>query len=163
MRKLILWVPVLMVGSLMYWTIALNFGGMSLVALSSCVLPGEDLGTVTPRDSYQMISVTHQRRVSLPSDMDTDADDVRAALTDDEPVVVDIVSDREGPRSDQRGAGDRRNDQGPGETAFGSRRGDCVPPTRPPQNPQGGTASPLRDPPEDLSAAPARRSRASRR
>ena len=119
MRKLILWVPVLMVGSLMYWTIALNFGGMSLVALSSCVLPGEDLG-VSPRDSYQIISVTHQGRVSLSPDTDVkmDADDVRAFVPDDEPVVVDIVSDRDGPRSDQRGAGDHRNDQGPGETAF---------------------------------------------
>jgi len=119
MRKLILWVPVLMVGSLMYWTVALNFGGMSLVALSSCVLPPEDLG-VSARDSYQMISVTHPRSVSFPADVDVkmDADDVRAFLPDDEPVVVDIVSDRDGPRSDQRGAGDRRNDQGPGETAF---------------------------------------------
>jgi len=118
MRKLILWIPVLMVGSLMYWTVALNFGGMSLVALSSCVLPGEDLGAVAiPRDSYQVISA---RRVSLLPEMDVkaDSDDVRTFAPDDEPVVVDIVSDRDGPRSDQRGAGDHRNDQGPGETAF---------------------------------------------
>lgn len=108
MRKLILWVPVLMVGSLMYWTIALNFGGLSLVALSSCVLPGEDLGfDRTDRDSYQMITVKVGER-----------DEVPARVSDDDTVVVDVVSDREGPRSDQRGAGDHRNDQGPGETAF---------------------------------------------
>ena len=117
MRKVILWVPVLMVGSLMYWTIALNFGGMSLVALSSCVLPAEDLGLVpSPRDSYQVISA---RRVSLLPEMDVkESDDLRAFVPDDEPVVVDIVSDRDGPRTDPRGTGGHHNDQGPGETAF---------------------------------------------
>ena len=33
MRKWIPWVPVLMFGSLVYWTVALNLGGLSLMRL----------------------------------------------------------------------------------------------------------------------------------
>lgn len=111
MRKLILWVPVLMVGSLLYWTIALNFGGLSLLALSSFAMPAEDpLADRLDRDSYQPITVN----VSL-SDRD---EPTLQAPADDDPVVVDVVSDHDTPRSDQRGSADHRNDQGPGETAF---------------------------------------------
>jgi hypothetical protein len=113
MRKLILWVPVLMVGSLLYWTIALNFGGLSLLALSSFAIPADDpLVDRLERDSYQPITV--QMNVNL-SDRD---EPTLQAPADEDPVVVDVVSDHETPRSGQGGAGDHRSDQGPGETAF---------------------------------------------
>ena len=112
MRKLILWVPVLMVGSLVYWTIALNFGGLSLLALSSLAVPGGDdlqFERLDQRDSYQPITVNV-----------TDRDEGAARASDFAPLDIDVISDCESARADQRGAGDRggRNDQGPGETAF---------------------------------------------
>jgi hypothetical protein len=107
MRKLILWVPVLMVGSLLYWTIALNFGGLSLLALSSFAIPADDpLVDRLDHDSYQPITVN----VNL-----SDGDDPSLqAPVDDDPVVVDVVSDHD----TTRGAGERRSDQGPGKTDF---------------------------------------------
>jgi len=35
MRRWMLWFPVLMIGSLVYWTLALSLGGLSLFALST--------------------------------------------------------------------------------------------------------------------------------
>jgi hypothetical protein len=109
MRKLILWVPVLMVGSLLYWTIALNFGGLSLLALSSLAIPADDpLVDRLDHDSYQPITV--QMNVNL-----SDGDEpTLQAPADEDPVVVDVVSDHDAPR----GGGERRSDQGPGKTDF---------------------------------------------
>lgn len=111
MRKVILWVPVLMVGSLLYWTIALNFGGLSLLALSSFAIPADEpLVDRFDHDSYQPITVN----VNL-----SDGDDpALQAPAGDDPVVVDVVSDHDTARSDQHGAGEHRNDQGPGKTDF---------------------------------------------
>ncbi|HEY4186822.1 MAG TPA: hypothetical protein VGP07_17220 [Polyangia bacterium] len=114
MRKWILWIPVLMVGSMIYWTIALNFGGLSLLALSTYAVPASAMDDLNDlRDSYQPITVNL-----------TGADETAKAEADseDEAVDVDVVSDhdRDTARSDQRGAGDRngRGDTGPGETAY---------------------------------------------
>jgi len=113
MRKWILWIPVLMVGSMVYWTIALNFGNLSLMALSTYAVgeymdEGRDL-----RDSYQPITV------QIPGTEEATA----TSTDDDDQVVVDVVSDheqRDQVRSDQRRAADLhgRPDTGPGETAF---------------------------------------------
>jgi hypothetical protein len=118
MRKWILWIPVLMVGSMIYWTIALNFGGLSLLALSTDAVPAsavDDLNDL--RDSYQPITVNLTGAADETANAESDS-----ANSDSEPVVVDVVSDhdRDNAGSDQRGAGDRngRVDTGPGETAF---------------------------------------------
>ena len=118
MRRWMMWLPVLMIGSLVYWTIALNFGGLSLMALTtysfdSSGSEGGDQGDrqddrheLGLKDSYQPITVKvvdHAEAVT--------ADEAAA-------VTVDVVPDRE----PERGAGDRggslRADQGPGATAF---------------------------------------------
>ena len=114
MRKWILWIPVLMVGSMMYWTIALNFGGLSLLALSAYAVPSsgalDDVADL--KDSYQPITV------NVIGAEETASGNTAA----DEPMVVDVVPDheRDTARADQRGAGDRngRTDTGPGDTAF---------------------------------------------
>jgi len=126
MRKWIPWVPLLMFGSLVYWTVALNFGGLSLMRLSSYVLPLagdpspcflDDAYLDNNRDSYQPITVHLAGQ-----------DELGLRTGDDAPLSVDVVFDqetarqtaRETARIDQRGAGDRsgRTDTGPGETAF---------------------------------------------
>jgi len=113
MRKWILWIPVLMVGSMIYWTIALSFGNLSLLALSTYTV-GEYMDEHADlRDSYQPITV------QIPGTE-------QASTSDDDSVDVDVVSDRDhdhdrdGVRSDQRRAVDLqgRPDPGPGETAF---------------------------------------------
>jgi len=52
-NKSIVWIPVLLVGAMVYWTLALGFGGLSLVSLTS-ELPGPEGDA---RDSYQSITV----------------------------------------------------------------------------------------------------------
>ena len=113
MRKWILWIPVLMVGSMIYWTIALSFGNLSLLALSTYTV-GEYMDERADngpglRDSYQPITV------QIPGIE-------QASSNDDDSVDVEVVSDRDRDpvRSDQRRAVDLqgRPDPGPGETAF---------------------------------------------
>jgi len=118
MRRWMMWLPVLMIGSLVYWTIALNFGGLSLMALTTYsfdssgserveqVLPNDPGLEPGLKDSYQPITVKvvdHAEAVT--------ADEAAA-------VTVDVLPDREA----ERGAGDRggsvRADPGPGVTAF---------------------------------------------
>lgn len=110
MRKWILWIPVLMVGSMVYWTIALNFGGLSLLALSTYAVPPSSDEAMDVRDSYQPITVN------------VAGEDSAVPSGDDDEVMVDVVSDRDHDpvRSDQRRAADLRGrpDPGPGETAF---------------------------------------------
>jgi len=107
MRKWILWIPVLMIGSMVYWTVALSFGNLSLLALSTYTV-GEYMDEHADlRDSYQPITV------QIPG---TEP----ASANDDDSVDVEVVSDHDAVRSDQRRAADLqgRPDPGPGETAF---------------------------------------------
>jgi hypothetical protein len=78
MRTWLVWIPVLMVGSLIYWTVALGLGGMSLMEVSSLsvndgalVLSGDiDSATVTPpRDGYEPI-IVHLEESVEPEDVD---------------------------------------------------------------------------------------------
>jgi hypothetical protein len=111
MRKWILWIPVLMVGSMMYWTVALNFGNLSLLALSAYTFNGAGDEAADLRDSYQPITV------QIPG-----VESTANGTADDDSVDVEVVSDRDHDpvRSDQRRAVDLqgRPDPGPGETAF---------------------------------------------
>jgi hypothetical protein len=101
MRRWYLWVPVVMVASLMYWTVALGLGGLSLMA-ASALSQGQDLGfgpydqAVTNRydQSYDPI-VVHLEESVEPEDVN---DDVGCGY------------------SDQRDQGDAAS--GPGQTAF---------------------------------------------
>jgi hypothetical protein len=118
MRKSVIWMPVLLVGAMVYWTLALGFGGLSLMSLTSDCVPYPDR---LDRDSYQSI------RVNLGDGPEAAGDDVTS-------VTVDLVSDHEAARVDEdleaagapgaggqdaRGSGRRsRTDRGPGETAF---------------------------------------------
>lgn len=108
MRKWILWIPVLMVGSMIYWTIALSFGNLSLLALSTYALEEQADDLPRLRDSYQPITV------QIPGT------EQAAATDDDDSVVVDVVSDQD--RDDVRSAAHpeqrRAADPGPGQTAF---------------------------------------------
>jgi hypothetical protein len=81
-RRLLVWLPVVMVASLLYWTVALGLGGMSLMAVSA--LSGGDnpsalglsaAGTDTdtaqagPRDGYEPI-IVHLEESVEPEDVD---------------------------------------------------------------------------------------------
>jgi hypothetical protein len=87
-RRWLVWFPVLMVGSLLYWTVALGLGGMSLMAVSVMstgqeggglgigsggggLSPGEtDIAQgVPPRDGYEPIIVRLEESVE-PEDVD---------------------------------------------------------------------------------------------
>lgn len=117
MCRSVVWIPALLVGAMVYWTLALGFGGLSLLSVTSdCPTASQ----IAPRDSYQSI------RVNLVDSLDSDRETWA-------PVTVDLVSDRDLPpqadNGDQgaggqsqsaRGGGQRlrRDDRGPGETAF---------------------------------------------
>lgn len=114
MRKWIPWLPLVMFGSLVYWTVALNFGLLSLLGLSSYVSLSTEVGLGTDdfyvdKDSFQPITV-HL----------TGQDDLGLRASDSDSLLVDVISDRDTTRLDLGGAGDRsgRVDQGPGDTAF---------------------------------------------
>src|SRR5882724_1757374 len=83
-RRWLVWLPVVMVASLLYWTVALGLGGMSLMAVSA--LSGNDgvgaLGLSTagggdtdtaqasaPRDGYEPI-IVHLEESVEPEDVD---------------------------------------------------------------------------------------------
>jgi hypothetical protein len=86
-RRWLVWIPVLMVASLLYWTVALGLGGMSLMAVSALsqdrdsqlfTLPpsGSDTDTAeanseatSPRDGYDPIVVRLEESVE-PEDVD---------------------------------------------------------------------------------------------
>lgn len=125
MRKSVVWMPVLLVGAMVYWTLALGFGGLSLMSLTSgCEIPDPE-GSV--RDSYQSI------HVNLGDAPQLNGEGVGS-------VTVDLVSDHEltraagidrggsgqgaaaqqgsSPQGDRRGGGRPARDLGPGETAF---------------------------------------------
>jgi hypothetical protein len=52
-NKSVVWIPVLLMGAMVYWTLALGFGGLSLVRLTS-EMPSPEWDA---RDSYQSITV----------------------------------------------------------------------------------------------------------
>ena len=86
-RRWLVWIPVLMVASLLYWTVALGLGGMSLMAVSalsqqdrdpnviiggSTMTTGGDTDTAeatSPRDGYEPI-VVHLEESVEPEDVD---------------------------------------------------------------------------------------------
>jgi hypothetical protein len=122
MRKSVVWIPVLLVGAMAYWTLALGLGGMSLMRVTSeaedvLVFPDARTPDGVATDTYQSITVNLGEEAEL-------------GLQPNTPVMVDLVSDHQIPRAgdgDQgaggqhsRGSGrrSRAEDRGPGETAF---------------------------------------------
>ncbi|MEP6652564.1 MAG: hypothetical protein ABJA82_04345 [Myxococcales bacterium] len=126
MRKSIIWIPVLFVGSMVYWTLAVGLGGLSLVGATADTVPyrgsvieSAAAGTGVQDTTFQSITVKLGDSLELT----------------DQPggsVTVDLVSDHQsaGDEEDEstrnapddvdlRGSGKRsRTDRGPGETAF---------------------------------------------
>jgi hypothetical protein len=84
-RRWLVWLPVIMVASLLYWTVALGLGGMSLMAVSALSgsegagslgmsASGGDTDTDTaagPRDGYEPI-IVHLEESVEPEDVDDD-------------------------------------------------------------------------------------------
>jgi hypothetical protein len=84
-RRWLVWLPVIMVASLLYWTVALGLGGMSLMAVSALSgsegtgplglsASGGDTDTApaaTPRDGYEPI-IVHLEESVEPEDVDDD-------------------------------------------------------------------------------------------
>ena len=83
-RRWLVWIPVLMVASLLYWTVALGLGGMSLMAVSALSQDREPADVVfrgamggetdtaeatAPRDGYEPIVVRLEESVE-PEDVD---------------------------------------------------------------------------------------------
>lgn len=114
MRKSIVWIPVLFVGSMVYWTLALGFGGMSLVSVTSDGFPcgsraafqesegavdvGEPgFGEAALRDGFQSITVNLQSQAQSDDAMDPLGQTLNS-------VIVDLVGDDNGPAS-QAGTG----------------------------------------------------------
>jgi hypothetical protein len=121
MRKSVIWVPVVMVGAMVYWTLALGFGGLSLmtVTLFQDNADTSDSATGSVKDSYQSITVN----LTGPADLE------QAQVHEAIPVTVDLVADPDDPaaeparssgsgESGQGARGGRASDQGPGLTAF---------------------------------------------
>jgi hypothetical protein len=85
-RRWLVWLPVVMVASLLYWTVALGLGGMSLVAVSTLStsegaaalglsVTGGDSDTAQaapPRDGYEPIEpiLVHLEESVEPEDVD---------------------------------------------------------------------------------------------
>jgi hypothetical protein len=117
MRKWVMWVPVLMVGALLYWTLALSFGGLSLLTFSALHdSDAFDSDGPSIRDSYQSITVNLAGQPDPQGDDATDVDPAAGSVT------VDLVSDRESGPGGEHGQAtrgqDTHQDQGPGKTAF---------------------------------------------
>jgi hypothetical protein len=79
-RSWLVWLPVLMVASLLYWTVALGLGGMSLMAVSALSgndgaggigMSGGDTDTAaaSARDGYEPI-IVHLEESVEPEDVD---------------------------------------------------------------------------------------------
>jgi len=110
-NKSVVWIPVLLVGAMVYWTLALGFGGLSLVSLTS-ELPSPEGDA---RDSYQSITVNLSDSVETDLAVDLAPDlDVAAARTleqGDRPQVPPAEGGGQGLTG-----GTVRT--GPGQTAF---------------------------------------------
>ena len=102
MRRWYLWVPVVMVASLMYWTVALGLGGLSLMA-ASALSQGQDLGLGMGMPGYDQ---------AVPNRYDQSYDPIVVHL--EESVEPEDVNDEVGcGYTDQGDAA-----SGPGQTAF---------------------------------------------
>jgi hypothetical protein len=126
MRKSVIWIPVVMVGAMVYWTLALGFGGLSLmtVTLFQDNADTSDSATGSVKDSYQSITVNltgaaeleqAQAHEAVPVTVDLVADPDPAGASVGMPSGLSAGSDESG-----QGAhgGGRTSDQGPGQTAF---------------------------------------------
>lgn len=139
MRKSIIWIPVLFVGSMVYWTLAVGLGGLSLVSVTADAVPyrgsliesggGDDQ---SPADFLKNHDGTGAKDTTFQSITVKLGDSLELTDQPGGSVTVDLVSDRlsagdeedESTRNapddaDLRGSGKRsRTDRGPGETAF---------------------------------------------
>jgi hypothetical protein len=125
MRKSVIWIPVLLVGAMVYWTLALGFGGLSLLTMTFF----DDNESVDPcdsaagfKDSYQSITVNLS-----PAANPTEGAELagsRQEPSQTTPLTVDLIPDHDpgAGSGDEGGEGNRggvpRSDQGPGATAF---------------------------------------------
>jgi hypothetical protein len=121
MRKSVVWIPFLLVGAMLFWTLALGLGGRSLMTLTEFGngaidddLDGCDVTAGSAKDSYQSITVNL-----------SESPDPGQGLRPDQgleavPMTVDLVPDGNlaGGDSGQGSRGGRSSSQGPGDTAF---------------------------------------------
>jgi hypothetical protein len=116
MRKLVFWMPLLFVGSMMYWTVAVGLGGLSLAALLPAVEGAE-------RDMYQPIRVTFGKGTDTACPTDP------ADTLGNEPAQTSEAVEGDEPEADEGGSERSAADavppppvagppQGPGDTAF---------------------------------------------
>jgi hypothetical protein len=120
MRKWAIWIPMLMIGSMLYWTLALSFGGLSLMTFATPPDPDVvDAAGTLGNDVYQPITVN---LFGLPGSEASDPSDTPETGQAPASVTVDLVSDHESGHNDEQGQGDRggdvRTDRDPGQTAF---------------------------------------------
>ena len=111
----VVWIPVLLVGSMLYWTLALGFGGLSLMRATQDATPCL-IDESVEASVYEGVGEYQAITVNLGDALDA---------TGQSAVTVDLVSapdDGTGDEladEDRRGNGRRsRTDRGPGETAF---------------------------------------------
>jgi hypothetical protein len=144
MRKSIIWFPVLFVGSMVCWTLAVGLGGLSLVSVTADSIPCRSSliesapGDPSPGDflrnddgaggkdtTFQSITVKLGDSLEL---TDQPGGAVTVDLVSDHPSAGDVDESsaqandpgrNAAADADRRGSGRRsRTDQGPGETAF---------------------------------------------
>lgn len=120
--KSVVWVPVLMVGAMVYWTLAFGFGGMSLMAFSLFQesADSDDDAAAVVKDSYQSITVNLSDLGATPSA--AKASEQGGPDVEGSSVTVDLVSDHDLSRPEPGGQGAHGGGpipyQGPGQTAF---------------------------------------------
>jgi hypothetical protein len=118
-NKSVVWIPVLLVGAMVYWTLALGFGGLSLVSLTAD-LP---LSDGDARDSYQSITVNLTEAPEPQGTMPAPGQGEDPSA-EESGVTVDLVPagdiPRPNPSADQGGLGLSGGSlrTGPGNTAF---------------------------------------------
>lgn len=137
MPKSVIWIPLLLVGAMVYWTLALGFGGLSLMTVTLFQDDGADEaeGPASLKDSYQPITVNFVGADDVDHSLAQGPGQVnpqgavgqngeQAGQIEGVPLHVDLVPDHEGHDSfvgesgqGLRG-GARRADPGPGDTAF---------------------------------------------
>jgi hypothetical protein len=109
----VVWIPVLLVGAMVYWTLAFGFGGLSLMTLTQFE-NGDDASDWLVKDSYQSITVN----------LSDSPDPVETQTPEAAQVKVDLVPDRGSEAGDPIGQGQGQGArggvtrQGPGNTAF---------------------------------------------
>jgi hypothetical protein len=86
MARWLVWIPILMVAALLYWTVALGLGGLSLMAVSNfsgseetggvpmraAPADSDSAGVLPPRDGFEPIVVRLEESVE-PEDVDDNA------------------------------------------------------------------------------------------